>query len=132
MAGTSARSTTRHARPCAGHPRPCSPHQSTWMAGTSPAMTNHGRDGAKFQTANPGTHLRVLAARCVRVLRQLPSTERAQGMPGARCTRGLACKNKKAHEVVTTGSPEQSGIPRARENKNSCVVECSRVESASY
>jgi len=34
-------------------------------------------------------------------------------MPGARCTRSLACKNKKAHEVVTTGSPEQPGIPRA-------------------
>src|SRR2546423_5839707 len=34
-------------------------------------------------------------------------------MPGARCTRSLACKSKKAHEVVTTGSPEQPGIPRA-------------------
>src|SRR5215212_10431647 len=44
---------------------------------------------------------------------QPPSTERAQGMPGARCTRSLACKNKKAHEVVTTSSPEQPGIPRA-------------------
>jgi hypothetical protein len=44
---------------------------------------------------------------------QLPSTERAQGMPGARCTRSLACENKKAHEVVTTSSPEQPGIPRA-------------------
>src|SRR5947207_15045235 len=38
---------------------------------------------------------------------------RAQGMPGARCTRSLACESKKAHEVVTTGSPEQPGIPRA-------------------
>jgi hypothetical protein len=34
-------------------------------------------------------------------------------MPDARCTRSLACENWKAHEVVTTGSPEQSGIPRA-------------------
>src|SRR6059058_1818989 len=34
-------------------------------------------------------------------------------MPGARCARSLACKNKKAHEVVTTGSPETPGIPRA-------------------
>src|SRR4051794_5617830 len=34
-------------------------------------------------------------------------------MPDARCTRSLACKNEKAHEVVTTGSPDQSGIPRA-------------------
>jgi len=32
-------------------------------------------------------------------------------MPDARCTRSLMCKNKKAHEVVTVGSPEQSGIP---------------------
>jgi hypothetical protein len=39
--------------------------------------------------------------------------QRAQGMPWARCTRSLACKNKIAHEVVTTGSPEQPGIPRA-------------------
>src|SRR5215208_3681363 len=39
--------------------------------------------------------------------------ERAQGMPGARCTRSLACESEKAHEVVTTGSPEQPGIPRA-------------------
>ena len=42
-----------------------------------------------------------------------PREERAQGMPGARCTRSLACENKKAHEVVTTSSPEQPGIPRA-------------------
>src|SRR5436190_4562090 len=34
-------------------------------------------------------------------------------MPGARCTRSLACESKKAHEVVTTGSPERPGIPRA-------------------
>jgi hypothetical protein len=34
-------------------------------------------------------------------------------MPDARCTRSLMCENKKAHEVVTTGSPKQSGIPRA-------------------
>ena len=34
-------------------------------------------------------------------------------MPGARCTRSLACKSKIAHEVVTTSSPEQPGIPRA-------------------
>jgi hypothetical protein len=34
-------------------------------------------------------------------------------MPGARGTRSLACENKKAHELVTTGSPKSSGIPRA-------------------
>jgi hypothetical protein len=27
-------------------------------------------------------------------------------MPGARCTRSLACESKKAHELITTGSPE--------------------------
>jgi hypothetical protein len=36
----------------------------------------------------------ALAARCARVLRHvtLPRWQRAQGKPGARCTRGLACK----------------------------------------
>ena len=31
-------------------------------------------------------------------------------MPGARCTRSLACESKKHTSVVTTGSPGQSGI----------------------
>jgi hypothetical protein len=39
--------------------------------------------------------------------------QRAQGMPGARRARSLACKNKKAHEQVTTVTPETPGIPRA-------------------
>jgi hypothetical protein len=34
-------------------------------------------------------------------------------MPGARCTRSLACKIKKHTSVVTTGSPERPGIPCA-------------------
>jgi hypothetical protein len=34
-------------------------------------------------------------------------------MPDARCTRSLACKIKKHTSVVTTGSPDSSGIPRA-------------------
>src|SRR5450755_3881975 len=52
--------------------------------------------------------VRVLAARCARALRRLPPSKRkrAQGKPGARCTRGLVCKNaqKNAHEH--TGSAE--------------------------
>src|SRR3954466_772748 len=36
---------------------------------------------------------------------------RAWGMPGAQCTRSLACKIKKHTSVVTTGSPDQPGIP---------------------
>jgi hypothetical protein len=40
--------------------------------------------------ASLGTHLRTLAARCARVLSGFTlENERAQGMPGARCTRGL-------------------------------------------
>jgi len=34
-------------------------------------------------------------------------------MPGARRTRSLGCKGKKHAELVTTGSPEHSGIPCA-------------------
>jgi hypothetical protein len=32
-------------------------------------------------------------------------------MPGAECTRSLACENKKHTSVVTTGTPEQPDIP---------------------
>ncbi len=39
--------------------------------------------------------------------------QRAQGMPGARCTRSLACEIKKHTSVVTTVTPELPGIPRA-------------------
>jgi hypothetical protein len=34
-------------------------------------------------------------------------------MPGARCTRSLACESKKHTSVVTTGTPKQSDIPCA-------------------
>src|SRR3982074_1554846 len=40
------------------------------------------------------------------------SNQRAQGMPGARCARSLVC-SEKAHELVTTVTPESPGIPRA-------------------
>jgi hypothetical protein len=40
------------------------------------------------------------------------SEMRAQGMPGARCARSLAC-SKKTRELVTTVTPESPGIPRA-------------------
>ncbi len=43
---------------------------------------------------------RVLAARCARVFTRTvrPTNQRAQGMPGAQCTRSLACDRNKAHE----------------------------------
>src|SRR5882672_9112358 len=56
-----------------------------------------------------------LAARCVRALLRFspPGNKRAQGKPGARCTRGLVRKSryKNAHEH--TGSAEASGLPCA-------------------
>ncbi len=42
--------------------------------------------------------IRILAARCARARPEIASAhqnERAQGMPGARCTRGLVCKMHK-------------------------------------
>ena len=59
------------------------------------------------------THLSDLAARCARVLNCVKPSEhqRAWGMPGARCTRSLACKIKKHTSIVTTGSPDSPGIP---------------------
>jgi hypothetical protein len=35
-----------------------------------------------------------------------PRKKRAQGMPGARCTRSLACEIKKHTSIVTTVTPE--------------------------
>jgi hypothetical protein len=34
-------------------------------------------------------------------------------MPGAQCTRSLACEVKKHTSIVTTVTPETPGIPRA-------------------
>src|SRR6266404_314555 len=42
-----------------------------------------------------------------------PEIQRAQGMPGAQCARGLACKIEKHTSIVTTVTPERPGIPRA-------------------
>jgi len=71
-------------------------------------------DSGEFRFDFSNSQLRSRRVKTPELCQQLPSKkQRAQGMPGARCTRSLACKNKKAHEVVTTGSPEQPGIPRA-------------------
>jgi hypothetical protein len=42
-----------------------------------------------------------------------PEIQRAQGMPGARRARSLACKTKKHTSVVTTVTPDTPGIPYA-------------------
>jgi hypothetical protein len=39
--------------------------------------------------------------------------QRAQGKPGVRCTRSLACESEEHASKVTTGSPEQAGLPCA-------------------
>ena len=54
--------------------------------------------------------LRDLAAPGVRALHQMlaPRNQRAQGMPGAQCTRSLACNVKWHTSVVTTVTPESS------------------------
>ena len=60
-------------------------------------------------------HVSTLAAQiapelCTNIV---PQKKRAQGKPGAQCTRSLACESKEAHELITTGSPEQSDFPCA-------------------
>ena len=61
-----------------------------------------------------GSRLCILAARDARVLPgNYPQKQRAQGMPGARCTHSLVCEDEKAHELVTTGSAGSPGIPCA-------------------
>src|SRR5258708_23420542 len=42
-----------------------------------------------------------------------PKIQRAQGMPGAECTRSLVCDKNKHTSIVTTVTPERPGIPRA-------------------
>jgi hypothetical protein len=43
----------------------------------------------------------------------LPSEQRAQGIPGARCTRGLACKGRRETHTSIQVQRRQSGIPCA-------------------
>jgi len=64
---------------------------------------------------NDEGHVYALAARnAPELMNDPPSKEkRAQGKPGAQCTRSLACKVKKHTSIVTTGSPNWSGLPCA-------------------
>ena len=60
------------------------------------------------------TKFRALAARCARVVyASFPRKQRAQGMPGARRARSLACEIKKHTSIVTTVTPVSPGIPCA-------------------
>jgi hypothetical protein len=68
----------------------------------------------KRRARNDGSHTSAFS-RCEapeRCMNFCPRDVRAQGMPGARCTRGRVC-NKKAHALATTGTPQSTGIPCA-------------------
>src|SRR6266403_6387985 len=71
---------------------------------------------SNFKQGHLQPRLRDLAASFARgLLKNVPPPEdqRAQGMPGARCTRSLVCKKNKHTSIVTTVTPERPGIPRA-------------------
>jgi len=62
----------------------------------------------KQRCLQPRLHdLAALIARGVREA-SAPKRSRAQGMPGAQCTRSLACDENKHTSVVTTVTPESS------------------------
>jgi hypothetical protein len=65
----------------------------------------------KFQTAD--THLRSRGGRRPSFACRCPSNRREQGMPDARCTRGLACKLGKGCAHEHTGQRRTSDIPCA-------------------
>jgi hypothetical protein len=56
--------------------------------------------------------VRILAAGYARALRFVVPQKREQGMPDARCTRGLVCKMEKTHTSIQV-QRRQSGIPCA-------------------
>jgi hypothetical protein len=74
----------------------------------------HARLVFEFQTATtiPNTHPRSRGAMRPSCAGNIRPQMRAQGMPGARSARSLAC-SKKTCELVTTVTPETPGIPRA-------------------
>ena len=100
-------------RPCASDPHPTGLRPATLPASGRIRKSVSSTSNFKQPASHP--HLRDLAARDARVVHRVKPSEiqRARGMPGARCTRSLAWEKIEPHEVVATGSPEQSGIPRA-------------------
>jgi hypothetical protein len=62
-------------------------------AAKQPILSLRGKDGLLRCARNDSvqTHLRALAAPCARAVQKSLARSRAQGMPGACCTRGLAC-----------------------------------------
>src|SRR5205085_11856521 len=81
----------------------------------APSPTSPRKRGEVKQAASLHAHLRDLAARSARVMHEssAPKHQMAQGMPGARCVRSLACKLRRHTSIVTTVTPKTPGIPRA-------------------
>ena len=83
---------------------------------TKQSISPRRKNGLLRFARNDGRHTFTISRlnspeACYRI--SLPSRQRAQGMPGARCTRGLVCDsaNKAAHEH--TGQRRTSDIPCA-------------------
>jgi hypothetical protein len=88
-----------------------------------PQAGRRRKDEARFSRSNDRLHLSnspprsATASRsrraCARVLswRPDPEIQRAQGMPGARCARSLACEIRKHTSIVTTVTPVHPAFP---------------------
>jgi hypothetical protein len=76
-------------------------HRRLWNTG-SPAFADD--DSGMRRISNSRLHSRD--ADSARVMHDSSARKRAQGMPGARRARSLACKIKKHTSVVTTVTPE--------------------------
>src|SRR5205814_296281 len=73
-------------------------HSSQRKDGKAPPHVRGWREVGPGPRKYRETHLRGLAAQCARVVHDLPpKRERAWGMPGARCTRSLACEMSREH-----------------------------------
>src|SRR3954451_21004894 len=66
--------------------------------------------GFSIQISNSRLHSR--GTKRPRLADSFGPKQRAQGMPGARRARSLACKIKKHTSIVTTVTPGSPGIPR--------------------
>jgi hypothetical protein len=81
------------------------------MAGTSPAMTNFDHFPSIFSNSHSFTFPRCDSPRlCQRIV---PRKIEGAGNAGCQAHPQPRMRNKKAHELVTTGSPKHSGIPCA-------------------
>src|SRR6202163_1225851 len=95
------------------------------------AHPGYGTTHTVFKQLYSQTQLRDLAAHCAQVLLGSPtlSNQRAQGMPGARCARSLACsvKNTRVSHHGHTGNTRHSprngfnGFLRALPGDRACL-----------